>query len=275
MRTSGFFFSFFVWGWIFFPTALSAQVVVAPVAFEMGPGKHNADVFVVNNSNDVQEIQLEARYGIPSNLNDGTIGIAFLENLTGQEPNASPWIRFFPRRVQLKPGEQQTIRMLVQPPADLPDGEYWSRIVVTQEPAVPVGDDGSQAVVARLNIRIESVLGFIYRKGTVETGISAKIESAEVRNDTLHVAIHADRTGNAAYLGQVDVSLKNAAGQDVITFRDLVTLYNPLTYTYKLPVSGLPAGSYILGASFNTDRTVPEVRIIPAPPVSLTTPVTW
>jgi hypothetical protein len=252
-----------------------AQISVAPLAYEMGTTKRNTEMFIANNSNTVQEVIIEARYGIPQNLEDGTVGIIFPDSLNGSEANAAPWIRFFPRMLQLNPGEQQTVRMLVQPPANLPDGEYWSRIVVSQEPASASPNDTTGALVARLNVRIQTVLGFLYRHGTVSTGVEASVNSVEAMSDALVIKFDTKRLGNAAYLGQLDLTLKDATGSVVGTANEIVTIYDPLIYTVRIPLSNPLKGSFTWDANFNTRRTIPDITIIRSPDVVLSGSASW
>ena len=50
--------------------------------------------------------------------------------------NAKDWVRFSPRRVSLRPGEHQTIRVVVRKPVDLAPGEYTARILIQAIPPV-------------------------------------------------------------------------------------------------------------------------------------------
>jgi P pilus assembly chaperone PapD len=252
-----------------------AQISVAPLAYEMGTTKRNTEMFIANNSNSAQEVIIEARYGIPNNLEDGSVGIVFPDSLNGSEQNAAEWIRFFPRRLQLNPGEQQTVRMLVQPPANLPDGEYWSRIVVSQEPISASPDDTTAGLVARLNVRIQTVLGFLYRHGTVSTGIEASVNSVEALADAFVVKFDTRRLGNAAFLGQLDLTLKDANGAIVGNANEIVTVYDPLVYTIRIPLTNPLTGSFTWDANFNTRRTIPDIVIIRSPDVVLSGTANW
>ncbi len=251
------------------------QISVAPLAYELGTTKRNTEMFIANNSNTVQEVIIEARYGIPKNLEDGSVGIVFPDSLNGDEPNAASWIRFFPRRLQLNPGEQQTVRMLVQPPANLPDGEYWSRIVVSQEPVSTSPSDTTGGLVARLNVRIQTVLGFLYRHGTVSTGIEASLVDTQMLPDAFVLRFDTKRLGNAAYLGQIDLNLRDANGAIIGTANEIVTVYSPLVYTVRIPLTNPLSGSYTWDANFNTRRTIPDITIIRSPDVVLSGSASW
>lgn len=266
--------SILVFGVMFTSSAI-AQISVAPLAYELGTTKRNTEMFIANNSNTRQEVIVEARFGIPQNLEDGTVGIVFPDSLNGTEPNAAPWIRFFPRMLQLEPGEQQTVRMLVQPPANLPDGEYWSRIVVSQEPVSTSPSDTTGALVARLNVRIQTVLGFLYRHGSVSTGLEASVSSVETLSDALVLKFDTIRLGNAAYLGQLDVTLKDSNGTVVATANEIVTVYQPLIYTVRIPLTSQLSGSFTWDANFNTRRTIPDITIIRSSDVVLSGTASW
>lgn len=66
--------------------------------------------------------------------------------------NAKDWVRFSPRRVSLKPGQHQTVRVVVRKPPDLPPGEYTARILIQAIPPVRKTDESTDKIQVNLDI---------------------------------------------------------------------------------------------------------------------------
>ncbi|ABC64115.1 hypothetical protein [Erythrobacter litoralis] len=62
---------------------------------------------------------------------------------------ASQFLRYSPRRVALRGGESQLIRVMARAPADIPDGEYRSHFLVTSVPDVSGGLSIEDAVTGQ------------------------------------------------------------------------------------------------------------------------------
>ena len=77
-----------------------------------------------------EEIDIAFAFGYPQSDSVGNVTVPFTDSVPAGEPGAVPWLRAFPRRLVLQPGQQQVVRILAQPPENLPDGEYWGRVMV-------------------------------------------------------------------------------------------------------------------------------------------------
>ncbi len=255
------------WVWLGLLQDSRAQIVVAPLAFELNDRIRSKELYVNNNGNDGQEVLLEAVYGIPQNAEDGTVQLVMADGLTATPQNAAPWISLFPRRLRLQPGERQVVRVVASPPAGLEPAEYWSRIVVTSQAVeAPQSRGNRDSVQVQLNMQFRTILGLLYRSGAVETGIQAQVSRSSLRNDTLSVVFSLGRTGNAAYLGQVDVEVFDDAGNRIASAQEILTVYTPLSYALQIPLprSSNTATPLRWVARFHTGRHIPEVTVLRA-----------
>ena len=66
--------------------------------------------------------------------------------------NAKDWVRFSPRRVKLRPGQVQTVRVVVRKPPDLAPGEYTARILIQAIPPARNPDEFSDQIKINLDI---------------------------------------------------------------------------------------------------------------------------
>ncbi|HXZ02221.1 MAG TPA: hypothetical protein VEI03_19665 [Stellaceae bacterium] len=122
---------------------------------------------------------------------------------------ASTLVRYAPRQVVLKPNQPQTIRLLLQLPADLPDGEYRSHVLLQQVPTVHA-DDVANPNATGLSMRIRAVFGItvplVVRKGNL-TAMAALSDLKPVRLADGHngLSLHLDRTGTRSLRGDLTV----------------------------------------------------------------------
>jgi len=96
------------------------------------------------------------------------------------------WIRAFPRRVVLAPGATQVIRFVANPPKDIPDGEYWARIVIrSQDSQAQLPDAGDmESITTRLNMVMETAIVLKYRTGDLMAKLGITDTEIE-RSDSL------------------------------------------------------------------------------------------
>ena len=70
-------------------------------------------------------------------------------------------------------GHIDTVRLLVSPPAGLPDGEYWARLaVLARGGQVPLTVTADTSVKVGLSFEVRTLLPVLYRKGKVATGVA-------------------------------------------------------------------------------------------------------
>jgi hypothetical protein len=132
---------------------------------------------------------------------------------------ASAIVRYAPREVVLPPDKPQTVRLLLQMPANLPDGEYRSHILFQQIPTVRPSEDAATEVAPGISVTIRAVFGvtipLIVRKGTLSASASlSDLHVVHPADEQSGLALHLNRAGSRSLHGdliaEVDGSL---AGQ--------------------------------------------------------------
>lgn len=253
------------------PAAAVAQgVVVAPHAVYIDHATRSGSITVYNPGDEPVEVGISFGFGYPTTDSAGTVGLDLLDEAPAGQPSAATWVQAFPRRVTVAQQQRQTIRLLVTPPANLPDGEYWARIIVSakagQVPVAGLPDSGDVSVGLTLEVR--TVLAVVYRKGALTTGIELAPVSAEYNADTVSVRVPMTRTGTAAYLGTARAELVNDRDVVVGQAERMVGVYYTLDPRLEIPADSLPRGVYKVRVSVSTDRTdLPPRTALPAPPV--------
>jgi len=248
--------------------AVIRAVYVAPTAVFMDERTRAAQVTVGNSGDAAEDATVELQFGFLDADSSGTPYIRFIDDPGPEFPSAAAWIRAFPLRMHLEPRSQQIVRLLARPPADLPDGEYWTRLIVTGRGAPTHVATADSAVRAAVTLQIRLVASVTYRKGAVRTGIAIRGLRAEAEGDSLTVWARMAREGNAAYLGTADVEVVDTTGRVVRNWSAGLSVFYPLTRRFSFPLDSLATGDYRVRFRLRAERTdLPEDRILPAPTV--------
>lgn len=256
------------------PARAAAQgVLVAPHAIFMDHRSRSASLEVYNPGLDPAEITLDLIFGFPITDSAGTFELFTVDHPDSTYPSAASWILTFPRRLRLAPGQRQVVRLLGRPPADLADGEYWARLVVTatgsQIPVTGVADSGEVRV--GLNLEVRTLLPIQYRKGQVTTGLTLGEElTVHAGRDSLTLHLPLTRTGSGAFLGTVRGSLVDSTGRIRSHAEAPLAVYRTLAPRFALPLEGVPSGRYRLILELASERQdLPPEAILPITPVRL------
>lgn len=249
------------------PPVLEA-VLVAPHAVFMTHRVRTGQLQLHNTSSRPEEVTVELKYGYPASDSSGRVRVELTDEPDSTEPSAARWVRAFPRRLVLAPGERQVVRLLATPPEGIPDGEYWSRIVVTSRAGQVRAQTADSGVTTGIDIELRTVLSLIYRKGAITTAIAADGLTAEADADSIVTLVRLERGGNGAWIGNARFELADSSGAVVRDWNHAVAVYRSDTRRYVLPTDSLPAGSYRLRLELNTDRDdVDRRHILQAPSV--------
>jgi P pilus assembly chaperone PapD len=247
-------------------SALEAQgVVVAPHAVYLDHRTRSASITLYNPGAEPTEVAIEFLFGYPVTDSLGDFTLAEPDSVTAEMPSAHRWIEAFPRRMTLGPLQRQTVRLLARPPANLPDGEYWARVVIVAKGgSVPVSGADSANISVGLNLEIRTRIPLTYRKGVLQSGIGVSALAAHrTAADSLAIRMHLARQNTAAYVGTARGSLINQSGKIVGSFMEPVAVYYDATPAFAIPVAGLPAGTYTLKVELSSDRPdiAPEILL--------------
>ncbi len=251
---------------------LGNAVLVAPHAIFIDHRARTAQVTLANPSAETEEVDLAFTFGFPATDSTGQPYVRLIEAPADSFPSAAGWIRAFPRRVRLEPGQRQVVRLLATPPADLPDGEYWTRLIVTsrrgQEVAV-----ADTTMRAGLTLELRTIVSVTYRKGNVRTGVAVDAFDATVAGDSLHARLAVHREGNGAYLGVARFTVLR--GETAVQEWAIpIAAYYRMDRRFAFPLTDLPPGSYELRFDLTTDREdIPLENVLPAPPFTRRQPI--
>jgi hypothetical protein len=210
-------------------TALARAVSVSPMSVFLDHRTRTGTLTLYNPNPLPEEIDISFAFGYPQSDSSGTVTVPLADTAPAGEPSAVPWLRAFPRRLVLEPGQQQVVRILAQPPADLADGEYWARVLVSATGGRPPVEQQVQPDVrVAIAMRTIVVTSLNYRKGRLSTGARVTAAAAARAQDSVRVTLDLERLGTAAYLGRIDIEVLNAAGRTIAREEDVISIYRTL-----------------------------------------------
>ena len=248
---------------------LLRAVSVSPMSVFMDHRTRTGTITLYNPNPLPEEIEISFAFGYPQSDSTGEVTVPLADEAPAGEPSAVPWLRAFPRRLVLQPGQQQVVRILAQPPAELADGEYWSRVlIVATGGRPPIEQQVQPDVRVAISMRTIVVASLNYRKGNgLKTGVTVQAGEAVRTADGAQLTLDLARLGEAAYLGKIHVELLASDGRVIAEEDDVISVYRTLRRRFVM------ADSARAGARFRYTLTTerPELgqsNIINAPPVS-------
>ena len=259
------------------PRALAAQgVLVAPHAVFIDNRTRSGSLTLYNPGNDPVEVSVSTLFGYPVTDSVGNFELYTPDPPDSGAPSASAWLQAFPRRMTLQPRERQTLRLLGRPPADLPEGEYWSRLVVTAKGGqVPVaGIEDTTQIRVGLTLEVRTILPVYYRKGNPSTGITVRDLRGAIEGDSLVVRAKLERHGTGAFLGTVRGALIDSAGTTMATFKMPLAVFYQIEPRLSAGVGALLPGQYRLRLELSSEREdLASNLLLPITPVRDSTEV--
>jgi len=125
---------------------------------------------------------------------------------------ATPYIRFFPRTVTLKPDEAQTVKIQAVRTGDLAPGEYRSHLYFRATPEEkPLGEETpANQGESTISIKLVPVFGItipvIIRVGNPSASVTLSDVALTFENDTLpRLSFVFNRTGDYSVYGDIEV----------------------------------------------------------------------
>jgi hypothetical protein len=257
----------------------AAAVAVSPVAVYLDHRERQGTITLFNPGIRPEEVQIEFGFGYPISDERGEVTVPVQPQAPAGEPSAVPWLRAFPQRVRLEPGQRQVVRVMARPPADLPVGEYWARALIRSRGGVAPIEEQRGDVAVQIDVETVVVVAVNYRNGDVRTGLevlaaraevdgasdraAASASAAEARltgpaaarpapppSTTVEATIDLRRTGNAAFLGRLLVELVDADDRVVGRAEEVLAVYRDLRRRIRVTAD---AGSRPVRARFVVD----------------------
>jgi len=251
-----------------FMVNVQAQISVAPPALFMNSNNRFGTFIVENKTGEPQEVSVKFRFGYPASDSIGNMSMQYEDTLAEAQYSLAGWIKGFPKKFILMPGAQQIIRLTTQPPPDLRDGMYWSRIVTSAQPQAKRIDTVRTGITTQINIVFEQVTTVLYGKGKLNTSI--EIEDPFIVEDSTSIRLvwKIEKKGNAPYFGTAQVKVFDEIGNVVDETVEILGIYATMNKKASFDRNKLKPGKYIAEIKFVTERNdIAAENIIQLPPL--------
>lgn len=245
-----------------------AQITIAPIMLFLDEENRFGTVMVMNGSEQVQEVSIEFPFGYPITDQRGQTQMVYDDSTTAEEWGISDVIRGFPQNFTLEPGERQVVRLTVRP-KDFQDGMYWSRIRTTSNPqSPPVGETADDEITTQITYKFEQVTSVFYKHGNVNTGIEIENITTEQNSEEVEIITDVTRTGNAPFLGSIELTVKDQQGNTIAEKRTSTSIYFDYRQIFKLNGSELSPGEYEAEIAFVSQRNdIPRTDLVQMDPI--------
>jgi P pilus assembly chaperone PapD len=249
---------------------LFGSVLVAPTVVILSEKERTGRMILHNPTDRPQEVTIAFRFGLPSTDSLGNVRV-LLEDSTYTDPRSCiDWVRAFPKKVVVPPGGEQTVRFVASPPADLPDGEYWSRILVTAKgvsdgPPKAGEDAGISAVV---NMIVQTAVSLKYRTGELVSELEVTNVETTLMDKAVEIMADLTNKGNVSYLGKFNCRLLDADAKEINSVSIDIAVYRSMRRRFIVTIPDSVAANlpYRAEIAFTTEgRTdIPTVDMIHA-----------
>jgi len=134
---------------------------------------------------------------------------------------ATPYLRVFPRKITLAPGESQIIKLQVRRKSDMASGEYRSHLYFRAEKnSSSLGSDTKKNNDGKLSIQLIPVYGItiptIFRVGQTNATASFSDVQLETINDSIsNLKVTINRFGNKSIYGDLIAEYVTSKGNPV------------------------------------------------------------
>jgi hypothetical protein len=227
-------------------SSLEAGLDVTPLHVFINQSRGSMPLNIRNPGNTTIEVWLEAKFGYVTS-NDSGQSIINYDTVGTPSQSAVPWLKFYPQRFRLEPLGSQVVRVMVFPPANLPDGEYWARILVGNRDTKDINQTAGTAKGKSGMIFIQQVgLPLHYRKGKTTTGLDIKSFDFDITVNKIKIRMDMDRLGNASYWGGATFSIVDAAGKRVSFSKKDIVVYTKYHAVIEIDRSKIKPGTYSL-----------------------------
>jgi P pilus assembly chaperone PapD len=201
-----------------------SSLLVTPSRISFDVRDRTQEVIVMNTSGETNSYVLEW-------TNQKQTSFGAYKVLEGEElasfPTAEQFIRFSPRRVTLRPGESQTVKLLVRRKKDMDASEYRSHLKFTALPNKAAAANKSEAPSSQsdgINIKLNLLLSY-------SIPVILRTENPESNAEVTEFVYEANKDGTKN--GSVSVKISKPAAN---------SLYGDFTVFYEVDGTSTPIG---------------------------------
>lgn len=182
--------------------AAEAQLFVHPTLVMLSEGKRSERLHIVNQGDATGVFELAwVDYAM---TREG--GLSVVDEIAAPSWSLQPFVRYSPRRVTLRPGETQIVKIALRAGGDVAEAEYYSHLrVVTLQDDVDAAAKGDPAPTGSVTVEARTAIAVpvIWRNSQAES--RAAIESAVFEAARQRLIVELRRVGPLSTRGYLHV----------------------------------------------------------------------
>lgn len=219
---------------------LLASVLVAPTVVILSDKNRTGRMILQNPTDQPKEVEVRFSFGLPESDSLGNVTVRLDDSTVTDPHSAMGWVRAFPRKIVLPAGASQTVRFIANPPKDIDDGEYWSRIVIRSQEASQAIPEATEEgrITTNLNMIMQTAISLKYRKGDLVSALELTDASAKQVDSQVVVMLDLVNKGNVSYLGVLNCRLLDADKKEISSNRLDLAVYYDMKRRIELPING-------------------------------------
>jgi P pilus assembly chaperone PapD len=258
---------------VVYVTQAAAQVSVAPTALFLTEQARFGGLYVTNNSTTPQEVTVNFRFGYPAADSTGSVVMLYQDTLVADPHSIAQYVRAFPQRFILPPGETQVVRLTAQPGGTATDGLYWTRVVTTSTPQVQFAADTATAgIQTRVQFRLQQVTALFYRRGALNVRVGLRDLNASYDSTKVVVAANIDHAGNTPFFGTARIRVLDSSGKVVSDEKQAIAVYVPERRRFAAALADVAPGNYVAELTLLAERSdLPQDELVKLEPVTART----
>lgn len=259
---------FFLFSLISFTPSL-AQVSIAPTSLFFDSQDKFESLTISNSGQQAQEISISTEFGYPTTTKEGNLTVV-RDSVLAETKSIAEWIKVFPQRFTLQPNQRQTVRFVARAPGNLGPGGYWSRVKIRSNPVSPPIESVDEGQVgAQINLVVNQVIAAHYRTQDAKTGVNISAVEFSQQEDTGQIAVSMKQTGNAPFVGSVNLELKDENGVGVYQTSTTNSVYTTITRTFNIDLTDVSPGKYTISGEVTSQRRdVNQSKLLQIKPVT-------
>lgn len=229
--------------------AMALRVTMKRIVFE---GTKRSDlVILINNTNDEMAYRLGWRR--MRMTEDKSLVPVPADDAAPDLRSADEMIKYSPRRIVMRPGESQQVRLMLRRPKDLPDGEYRSHFWIEPEAASVKFDpseikgDPTKGPAVQIKMLTGITLPVIVRAGDLSAKGSITNVRATRAGSGIKVKLTLNREGNRSLYGDFDFK---CAGQLAYQVRGIAVYTEVAKRNLDFDIKAPPAGCNTLDITY-------------------------
>ncbi|MEI7727630.1 MAG: hypothetical protein WCK09_21155 [Bacteroidota bacterium] len=253
-------------------SVVQAQLAISPPYVSVDGRSGVGTVYIINNSEEAQEIEISFAFGYPASDAEGNMVMNYNDSTAYKQYAMDPVVRAFPRTFILAAKQQRAVRVQVKPTPGMKDGFYFTRAKILAKPqTADVSKPAEGGLSTNIKFNFEQVIPAFYRRGKVTTGLKIEKVYTDQKDTLLVIKAQVDRLGEAPFIGSMIAKLKDNKGKVVATAKSSTAVYFNALRRIDLGISKITPGPYILELTFETKRGDMAVGdLVQAQPISET-----